>query len=63
MPNPITSLDAAMRLLFQIVRQRRGASEFLRSPAMRAKRAKLKSRRDVIIIAPGKRSAGVADVK
>jgi hypothetical protein len=30
MPNPITSLDAAMSLLFHFQRQQRGASEFLR---------------------------------
>ena len=29
-PNPVTSLDAAMSLLFHIGRQWRGASEFLR---------------------------------
>ena len=30
-PNPITSLDAAMTILFHIGRSRRGASEFHRS--------------------------------
>jgi hypothetical protein len=30
MPNPITSLDAAMTLLFQVAHHRRGASEFRR---------------------------------
>jgi len=31
MPNQITSLDAAMALLFHVVAHLRGASEFIRS--------------------------------
>jgi len=34
-PNQITSLDAAMTILFHIECQRRGASEFLRWPRTR----------------------------
>lgn len=33
-PNPITSLDAAMTMSFHIVSQWRGASEFIRSPSV-----------------------------
>jgi len=46
-----------MSFLFHAERQWRGVAYGHRSPVMRAERAKLKSQRDDMIIAPGKQSA------
>jgi len=59
---PAKLLGAALTLLFHIENQWRGANEFLRSPSMRAERAKLKSCKDDDIIAQGKRSAALGCV-
>ena len=59
-PNYRAALDAGRAICLNFVRHRPGASEFHRSPIMRAERAELKSRRDEMIIAQGKRGTSAA---
>jgi hypothetical protein len=47
-PNHITALDAALTIVFHVRRQRRGASEFNRSPEMRGTSAALGKRHKMI---------------
>ncbi len=58
-PNQRASLDAAIASWLLLAGLWRRASEPERSPTMRAERAKLKSCKDDMIIAQGKRSAAL----
>lgn len=59
-PNDRAAPDAAVAFCWYCVALSRRASEAGRSPTMRAERAKLKSRRDAMTIAPGKRGTSAA---
>ena len=52
-----TSQATAVFAFLLVLSQVPPAPEFFRSATMRAERAQLKSRRDDMIVAPGKRSA------
>jgi len=59
-PNPAASGNGAIASQFHIVRRARAVPEPQRSPAIRVRRGKMKSRRDDLIVAQGERGTSAA---